>query len=79
MTNINITNFRKDIFEYASQVVNYNDVINVTTKDGNVVVMSEEEDNGLMETLYLCSVPVMKERLEEGKKATLEDCEDFAW
>ena len=22
MTNINITNFRKDIFEYASQVVN---------------------------------------------------------
>ena len=64
MTNINITNFRKDIFEYASQVVNYNDVINVTTKDGNVVVMSEEEYNGLMETLYLCSVPGMKERLE---------------
>ena len=79
MTNINITNFRKDIFEYASQVVNYNDVINVTTKDGNVVVMSEEEYNGLMETLYLCSVPGRKERLEEGKKATLEDCEDFAW
>lgn len=79
MTNINITNFRKDIFEYASQVVNYNDIINVTTKEGNVIVMSEEEYNGLMETLYLCSIPGMKERLEEGKKATLEDCEDFEW
>ena len=79
MTSTNITNFRKNLFEYVNQAVSYNDIINVTTKDGNVVIMSEEEYNGLIETLALKSVPEMKERLEEGMKATLEDCEDFEW
>ena len=35
MTNTNATNFRKNIFEYLNQAVEYNDVINVTTKNGN--------------------------------------------
>ena len=46
---------------------------------GNAVVMSEEEYNGIMETLYLASVPGMKERMEEGLSASVEDCEDFEW
>lgn len=79
MTSTNITNFRKNLFEYVNQAVSYNDIINVTTKDGNVIVMSEEEYNGLIETLALKSTPGMEERLEEGLKATLEDCEDFEW
>lgn len=41
--------------------------------------MSEEEYNGIMETLYLASVPGMKERMEEGLSASVEDCEDFEW
>ena len=40
MTNTNATNFRKNIFEYLNQAVEYNDVINVTTKNGNAVVLS---------------------------------------
>lgn len=79
MTSTNITNFRKNLFEYVNQAVSYNDIINVTTKDGNVIVISEEEYNGLIETLALKSTPGMEERLEEGLKATLEDCEDFEW
>ena len=35
----------------------YNDVINVNTKKGNAVIMSEEEYNGLMETLHIAAVP----------------------
>ena len=57
MTNTTVTNFRKNVFEYIGAVVNCNDVINVTTKEGNVVVLSEEEYNGMMETLALSAVP----------------------
>ena len=57
----------------------YNDVINVYTKNGNAVVMSEEDYNGLMETLHLTSIPGMKERLVEGLETPIEECDDFEW
>ncbi len=74
MTNTNATNFRQNAFEYLNMAVDYNDIINVSTKRGNAIVMSEEEYNGLMETLYLLSVPGMKERLKNGMETPLEDC-----
>lgn len=79
MTNTNATNFRKNLFEYLNQAVVYNDVININTKNGNAVVMSEEDYNALMETLYLTSVPGMKARLEEGLATPIEECDDFEW
>ena len=79
MTNTNATNFRQNMFEYLDLAVEYNDVINISTKKGNAVVMSEEDYNGLMETLYLLSIPGMKERFQEGASTPLEDCEEFDW
>ena len=74
MINTNITNFRKYIFGMLEQTVKYNEPINVNTKDGNAVIISEEDYNGLMETLYLSSIPGMKEKIVEGLKTPIEDC-----
>ena len=74
MINTNITNFRKDIFGMLEQTVKYNEPINVNTKDGNAVIISEEAYNGLMETLYLSSIPGMKAKIVEGLKTPIEDC-----
>ena len=74
MTNINITNFRKDIYELLEQTIKYNEPINISTKNGNAVVLSEEDYNGLMETVYLLNVTGMKEKLIDGKNTSLEDC-----
>ncbi len=63
MTNINITNFRKDIYALLEQTINYNEPINISTKNGNAVVLSEEDYNSLIETLYITSVPNLKEEL----------------
>ena len=60
MTNINITNFRKDIYALLEQTINYNEPINISTKNGNAVVLSEEDYNSLIETLYITSVPNLK-------------------
>lgn len=79
MTNVNITNLRKNLFDYINQAIEYNDVINVNTREGNAVIISEEEYNSMMETLYLTSIPGVKERLEEGLNAKPEDCEEFEW
>lgn len=83
MTNTNITNFRKNAFAYIEQAITYNDVINVNTKKGNAVIMSEEDYNGLMETLYLSSVPGLKESILEAAKEPISEqtkyVEDEQW
>ena len=74
MLNTNITKFRKNIFGLLEQTIKFNEPINISTKDGNAVVISEEDYNGLMETLYLSSVPGMKETILEGLETPLDDC-----
>lgn len=66
MTHTNITNCRKNLFELLEQTIMYNDPITIRTKVGNAVVMSEEDYNGLMGTLYLCSLPGLRESILEG-------------
>ncbi len=74
MATVNITNFRKNIFEYLTQTIKYNEPLNITTKEGNAVILSEDDYLGLMETLYLTSIPTMKEKLLKGKDESLSDC-----
>lgn len=62
MTTTNITNFRKNAFDYVEQTIKYNQPINITTKDGNAVLLSEEDYSGIMETLYLVSARVCAKR-----------------
>ena len=82
MTNINITNFRKDIYELLEQTIKFNEPINISTKNGNAIVLSEEDYNGLMETLYLTSIPGMEDKIIQGKNMTEEECvseEEVEW
>lgn len=79
MTNTNITNLRKNLFDYANSCIKYNDVVNVNTKEGNVIMLSEEDYNGLIETLYLTSIKGMKESIVEGLNTPASECEEFEW
>lgn len=74
MLNTNITNFRKNIFGILEQTIKYNEPVNISTKLGNAVIISEEDYNGLMETLYLSSIPNMKEKLMDGMNTPLDEC-----
>lgn len=79
MTNTNAANFGQNLSDYLNQAVLYQDTINVNTKNGNAVLISETEYWSLMETLYLLGVPGMKERLLEGLEIPVEECDEFEW
>lgn len=79
MINTNATNFRKNMFEMLDQTIRFNEPVNISTKSGNAVLISEDEYNSLMETLYLSSAPGMKEKLVKGAETPLEECDDFEW
>jgi prevent-host-death family protein len=74
MSSVTVTRFRENIFEYIKSAVEFNEVIDVTTKDGNAVVMSKDDYEAMQETLYLLSAKGMKERLEQALTAKPEDC-----
>lgn len=74
MTNVNITNFRKNIFEYINQAIDFNDVVNISTKKGNAVIMSEADYNALMETLYISSVPGLADEIKKAGETPLSEC-----
>ncbi|MFA6105946.1 MAG: type II toxin-antitoxin system Phd/YefM family antitoxin [Patescibacteria group bacterium] len=69
----NATNFRKNIFSMLEQTIKYNEPININTKDGNAIIVSEEDYNGLIETLYLYSIPGMKDSLLEGMNTPISE------
>ena len=66
MSAINVTNFRKNIFEYLDNTIKYNDILKISTKEGIAVVMSEEDYNSLLETLYLIQSNKTKQDIDDS-------------
>lgn len=79
MTNTNATNLRKNLFNYLETAIDFNEVININTKKGNAILISETEYNGLLETLYLLSIPGMKDKLIDGLNTPIGDCKELEW
>ncbi|MCM1367557.1 MAG: type II toxin-antitoxin system Phd/YefM family antitoxin [Roseburia sp.] len=71
--------FSNNLSDYLSAVISRGEKIQVTTDEGGAIVMSADEYNNLMETLYLYSIPGMKEKIENGINTDLSDCVDFDW
>lgn len=74
MTNTNATALRKNLFSILSNAIKYNEIINVNTKDGNAVIISEEEYNGMKATIELSSDKNLQKKILDGKNTSLEEC-----
>ena len=64
----NVTELRKNLFNTIDSVIKYNEPVQVTTKNGNAVLLSEEDYNALLETVYLMSRPGLASKIKEGEK-----------
>ena len=76
MLTLSVSNLRKDIYNVINQTIKFNEPVHVNAKEGNAVIISEEDYNSLIETLYLSSIPGMKESLTEAKNAPDDDFVD---
>lgn len=74
MINTNVTNFRKNIYSMLEQTIKYNEPLNISTKNGNAVILSEEDYRSLIATIELGNTPGMEEKIEDGLKTDLSDC-----
>jgi len=60
------------IFNIMKTVQN-SDATTITSKDGNAVLVSEDEWNGIKETLYLLSIPGMLESILESSTENISE------
>ena len=73
MLNTNITQFRKNVFAMLENTIKYNEPINISTKSGNAILLSEEEYNGIMAALELSSNAELKKTLIDGMNTPLSE------
>lgn len=69
---INPTYARSNLFTIIDEVENGEKYI-IESKGKKAVVMSMEEYDSLIETIYLLSDPEMAKDIEDAKKTSLED------
>ena len=62
----NYTNVRANLKSYMDKAKNDYETVVITSKDGNVVMLSEEEYNNMKENLFIMSNPAMVKRLNES-------------
>lgn len=74
MTTLNATNARKNFFKIIEEVITTHKPITVTGKSGNIIIISEEDYNSIQETMYLCSIPGMREKIVKGINTPLDEC-----
>lgn len=68
MTTITATNARKEFFEIVKGATEKHEIYHIQHRKGDVVLMSEEEYDGLIETLNLLSTPGFKEGLATAQE-----------
>lgn len=77
MSITNISVLRKDLFNKIENVIEFNDVITVSTKKGNAVIISEDDYNAMTETLFLHSKKGLLELIKEGEKEDIASMSSY--
>lgn len=77
MATTNVTELRKNLFSTVDSVIKFNEPVQVTTKNGNAILLSEEDYNTLLETVYLMSQPGLVSKIKEGEKERASEMSAF--
>ena len=75
MTIITVTQASSTLDRLIDQTLATRKPIFITGETGNAVLLAEEVWTSINETLFLLSVPGMRESIQEGLITDLEDCE----
>ena len=73
MTTFNATEARAKLYSLIDEAAATHQPITITGKRGNAVLLSEEDWNAINETLFLLSIPGMRESIREGMDSKLDD------
>ena len=73
MTTVNVTEARANLYKLIDDASASHEPVVITGKRGNAVLLAEGDWNAINETLYLLSVPGMRESIVESMQENLEE------
>jgi len=79
MRTINVTKARADLYNLLLETSESHEPIHITGKKTNAVLLAEDDWRAIQETLYLSSVPGMRESIIEGLDSGIEETEELDW
>jgi len=80
MPTVKVTEARAKLYRLIDEAAESHEPVFITGKRANAVLLSEDDWRSIQETLYLLSIPGMRETIVEGMKTPIEECsEDLAW
>ncbi len=80
MSSISITNARKDLYRIVESVNETHEPMVTTGKRGNAILVGEEDWRSISETLYLTSIPGMRDSILQGMDEALSEAsEELDW
>ena len=74
MTTITASEARAKLYRLIDDAASSHEPILITGKRTNAVLLSEEDWSSIQETLFLLSVPGMRESIVEGLQTPLDEC-----
>ena len=75
MTILNATEARSKLYRLIDETTQTHRPVVITGKRGNAVLLAEQDWNAITETLYLVSIPGMRESILQGMETGLDDCD----
>lgn len=80
MTTLTASQARSQLYRLMDEAAESHEPLLITGKRNNAVLVSEDDWRAVQETLYLLSIPGMRESILEGMATPLEETsEDPGW
>jgi antitoxin YefM len=71
LSSVNITNARKNLYKLVESLSDTHEPIHITGKNNSAVLIGEDDWRSIEETLYLLSIPGMRDSILRGMKEPL--------
>ena len=80
MTAITASEARANLYRLIDETASSHQPLLISGKRNSAVLVSEEDWAAIQETLFLLSVPGMRESIREGMSTPVDECdEDLDW
>jgi antitoxin YefM len=80
MAGMTATEARSNLYRLIDETADSHQPIVITGKRNNAVLVSEEDWSAIQETLFLLSIPNMRESIREGMDTPASECdEELDW
>ncbi|MEP1095806.1 MAG: type II toxin-antitoxin system Phd/YefM family antitoxin [Cyclobacteriaceae bacterium] len=76
MKSLTVTELRKNLYKIVEETAQTHHPVHISGKKNNAVLVGEDDWRAIQETLYLTSIPGMRESIIEGLKTPLKETSD---